>query len=218
MHGASLAAFYLEFYKHLQDVFENRFGRNIVAAFRKLQDDGYLEILTSAATHAYLPLLERDSSIHGQLKVGVDAYTRHFGRPPKAIWLPECGYRPSFYTSKEAGGYIKPGLEQFLTELKLGLFFSETHTVEGGDPVGKATGAVIGAYGNIPKRYVVPRPEYVEPTMKTTYLPYWVQSAEVAVIGRNNRTGMQVWSADWGYPGEFDYREFHKKDGISGLQ
>jgi 1,4-alpha-glucan branching enzyme len=29
---------------------------------------------------------------------------------------------------------------------------------------------------------------------------------------------LQVWSADWGYPGDFDYREFHKKDGISGLQ
>ncbi|HEC33877.1 MAG TPA: DUF1957 domain-containing protein [Chloroflexi bacterium] len=29
---------------------------------------------------------------------------------------------------------------------------------------------------------------------------------------------MQVWSADWGYPGDFDYREFHKKDHVSGLQ
>ena len=40
----------------------------------------------------------------------------------------------------------------------------------------------------------------------------------MAVIGRNNRTGLQVWSAEWGYPGDFDYREFHKKDGISGMQ
>jgi 1,4-alpha-glucan branching enzyme len=40
----------------------------------------------------------------------------------------------------------------------------------------------------------------------------------VAVIGRNNRTGMQVWSADTGYPGDPDYREFHKKAGTSGLQ
>jgi 1,4-alpha-glucan branching enzyme len=29
---------------------------------------------------------------------------------------------------------------------------------------------------------------------------------------------MQVWSADWGYPGDYDYREFHKKDGLSGLR
>jgi 1,4-alpha-glucan branching enzyme len=218
LHCAFLAEFYLNYYEHIEDVFTNRFGGNIIAAFKKIQDDGYVEILTSAATHGYLPLLERDSSIYGQLKTGIDAYSRHFGRAPAAIWLPECGYRPAFYTSKEFGAYIKPGIEQFLAELKLGLFFSETHSVEGGDPVGKATGAVIGAYGNIPRRYVVPRDKYNEPTLKTTFLPYWVQSVEVAVIGRNNRTGMQVWSADWGYPGDFDYREFHKKDGISGLQ
>src|SRR5207302_1654563 len=36
--------------------------------------------------------------------------------------------------------------------------------------------------------------------------------------GRNSRTGLQVWSASHGYPGDADYREFHKRDGISGLQ
>jgi len=40
----------------------------------------------------------------------------------------------------------------------------------------------------------------------------------VAALGRNDRTSMQVWSAQWGYPGDPEYREFHKKDGISGLQ
>jgi 1,4-alpha-glucan branching enzyme len=29
---------------------------------------------------------------------------------------------------------------------------------------------------------------------------------------------MQVWSAEWGYPGDFDYREFHRKDHVSGFQ
>jgi len=217
-HLAYLAKFYLDYYQGLLRSFEDRFQGNLIAAFRKLQDEGYLEILTSAATHGYLPLLERDSSIYGQLRAGVESYKRHFGRSPKAIWLPECGYRPAFYVTKDGETFVKPGIEQYLAELQIGLFFSETHTVEGGEPVGKATGAVIGPYGDIPKRYVIPLPEYKEPTMKTTYLPYWVQTAEVAVLGRNNRTGMQVWSADWGYPGDFDYREFHKKDGISGLQ
>ena len=59
----------------------------------------------------------------------------------------------------------------------------------------------------------------------TTYQAYYVVGSDhgltdppVAVIGRNNRTGMQVWSADWGYPGDGDYREFHKKDHMSGMQ
>ncbi len=217
-HLAYLAGYYSDFYRNLLENLENRFRANIIGAFKELQDDGYIEILTGAATHGYLPLIERDSSIYGQLKTGVKTYQRHFGQSPRAIWLPECGYRPPYYITANGDTYIKPGIEQYLADLNIRLFFSETHTVEGGEPVGKATGAVIGPYGSVPKRYVVPLPDYQEPTMKTTFLPYWVQSAEVAVLGRNNRTGMQVWSADWGYPGEYDYREFHKKDGISGLQ
>ncbi len=217
-HMAFLAGWYQNWYQQALTTFRERFGRNAVAGFRDLQDSGHVEIVTSAATHGYLPLLSRDSSVFGQLASGARSYERHFGRAPRAIWLPECAYRPSYYTSESEGGYIKPGLESFLAELKLGCFFAETHTVEGGLPVGKARDAVIGPYGNVPKRYVVPLPDYVEPTHKTTFRPYYVGGAEVAVIGRNNRTGMQVWSADWGYPGDQDYREFHKKDGVSGLQ
>ncbi len=221
-HLAHLASFYRERFVSLYDSFQKRFQGKLIPAFKKLQDDGNLEILTSAATHSYLPLIERDSSIFGQLKTGTETYKRHFGCSPKAVWLPECGYRPAYYTSENHKVY-KHGIEHFLTELGLKLFFSETHMIEGGQPVGKATGAVIGPYSNIPKRYLVPQDKYAQPTMKTTFLPYWVQSGKlkelnVAVLGRNNRTGMQVWSADWGYPGDFDYREFHKKDGVSGLQ
>ncbi|MBI3914110.1 MAG: DUF1957 domain-containing protein, partial [Chloroflexi bacterium] len=48
--------------------------------------------------------------------------------------------------------------------------------------------------------------------------PYFVQAARVAVLGRDERTGLQVWSATHGYPGDFVYREFHRKDAHSGLQ
>jgi 1,4-alpha-glucan branching enzyme len=216
-HLEYLATFYRDWYRNTLDSFRDRYGRDIVGAFRRLQDEGYLEIITSAATHGYLPLLSRDSSIYGQLRTGVESYRRLFGRAPRAVWLPECAYRPAFYAEAEGKQYYKPGLEEFLAELGIGCFFSETHTIEGGLPVGKAAGDAIG-YGEVPKRIVVPLPDYVEPTQKTTYQPYYVAGAEVAVIGRNNRTGMQVWSAEWGYPGDYDYREFHKKDGVSGLR
>lgn len=217
-HLLYLARFYLDYYQSILNSFNERFGRDIVSAFKNLQDEGYIEIATSAATHAYLPLIGRDSSIYGQLQVGKQSYQRHFGRTPFSIWLPECGYRPAYYVGEPGRSYIKPGLEFFIAQLGLTCFFAETHTVEGGEPVGKAREEVIGPYANIPRRYVVPLAQYSEPTRKTTYLPYWVQTPEVAVIGRNNRTSMQVWSAEWGYPGDFNYREFHKKDGISGLQ
>jgi 1,4-alpha-glucan branching enzyme len=45
-----------------------------------------------------------------------------------------------------------------------------------------------------------------------------VESSDVAVYGREAKTGLQVWSAAYGYPGDFAYREFHRKDNHSGLQ
>ncbi|MBA3874209.1 MAG: hypothetical protein H0X30_34185, partial [Anaerolineae bacterium] len=32
--------------------FHNRFNRDIIGAFRRLQEEGLIEIITSAATHA----------------------------------------------------------------------------------------------------------------------------------------------------------------------
>jgi 1,4-alpha-glucan branching enzyme len=77
--------------------------RNIAAAFRKLEEDGQLEIIGSAATHGYLPLLGRDESIRLQLAVGRAEHRRIFGRDPVGAWLPECAYRPRGLWSARAG-------------------------------------------------------------------------------------------------------------------
>lgn len=226
-HQAYLAEWYKNWYSDIKRAFNERFNGDIIGSFRQLQDEGYIEITTSAATHAYLPLLSRDSTIEAQLKTGVESYKRLFGREPRGIWLPECAYRPAYITSD---GQTRAGLETFLAKHNLKVFFSETHTITGGQPVGVAAGDVIGPYGAIKRRYVIPASnQYVTPKRNvTTYRAYYVNEtvagvdaenhSGVSVIGRNNRTGQQVWSADWGYPGDFDYREFHKKAGTSGLQ
>ncbi len=224
-HLTHLAKFYAGWYREIKTSFDDRYQRDIVGAFSRLQDDGLIEISTCAATHGYLPLLTRDSAIYAQLVAGIDAYQRHFGRSPRAIWLPECAYRPAYYTPE---GTLRPGIESFLSEMGIKVFFSETHTIEGGKPVGMAAGEFIGPYGAIRRRYMVPIQETMPSREATTYQPYFVsdttagpsasEHSGVAVIGRNNRTGMQVWSGEWGYPGEGDYREFHKKDLVSGLQ
>ena len=221
-HLEYLATYYRDYYSWVRHTFLDRFGGDIVAAFRRLQDEGYLEIITCAATHGYLPILSRDSSIYGQLRTGIESYRRHFGRSPRAIWLPECAYRPAYIDEQ---GTVRPALEEFLAALGVTCFFVETHAIEGGRPVGKAAGDVaIGPYGAISRRYVIPMAEG-SGSGGTTYAAYYVvgnnkglTDPPVAVIGRNNRTGQQVWSADWGYPGDADYREFHKKDHESGLQ
>lgn len=216
----NLAKFYHHWYARVLTSFQDRFSRDLIGAFRLLQGAGRVEIATSAATHGYLPLLSRDSSIYGQLRTGVRTYQRHFGRVPRAIWLPECAYRPAYFEDEDGHSIRRPGLESFLAGLQLHVFFSETHTVEGGKPVGKAAGEAIGPYGDVPRRYAVSLAPEEQNEPGTTYQPYWVGDApgEVAVLARNNRTGQQVWSGTFGYPGDFWYREFHRKDGVSGLQ
>ena len=214
-----LAHFYRAWYEHVQDSFQHRFGRDLVGAFRSLRDAGNLDILTSAATHGYLPLLERDSSIYAQIATGIETTRYHFGHAPYGIWLPECGYRPAFYQHADGQAYYKPGIEEFLADLNLLYFFTDSHVIEGGTMVGKVADDVHGPYGGLPRRELAvradPRPVA---SRRTTLRPYYVQSTRVAVFGRDARTGLQVWSARHGYPGDFLYREFHRKDPLSGLQ
>jgi 1,4-alpha-glucan branching enzyme len=46
------------------------YGRNLVGAFRRFQEDGFLEIATCAATHALLPLLIERSALLARANSG----------------------------------------------------------------------------------------------------------------------------------------------------
>ncbi len=87
-----LAEWYRNWFTNVKDTFQKRFNRDIIGGYRRLQDAGCIEIITSAATHAYLPLLGRDTSIVAQLKTAIRSYERLFGRRPTGVWLP--GIRP----------------------------------------------------------------------------------------------------------------------------
>lgn len=214
----ALARHFHTWYAHVLTSFRDRFNCDLLGSLKQLQDAGLVEISTSAATHGYLPLLSRDSSIYGQIQTGVSAYEKHFGRRPKAIWLPECAYRPAYV--EDGSAVTRPGIETYLGEQGIRVFFSETHTVEGGRPVGKAAGDSIGMYGTVPRRQLVAGTQDEQKQPGTTFKSYWVgdEPGRVAVMGRNNRTGQQVWSGQFGYPGDEWYREFHRKDGVSGMQ
>ena len=215
-----LAIFFHHWYSRVLASFRDRYGCDIIGALAKLQESGHVEISTSAATHGYLPLLSRDSSVFAQLQTGVASYRRHFGRDPKAIWLPECAYRPAYWDESDGEPVRRPGLESFLGAQGLQVFFVETHSIEGGHPIGKAAGEAIGVYGAVARRYTLELTPSEQKEPGTTYKAYWVgdEPGKVAVMGRNARTGQQVWSGDFGYPGDLWYREFHRKDAVSGMQ
>lgn len=88
-----LAVMYAETFRRLKARYETC-GGNVISAFRRLQDAGKLEIMTSAATHGYLPLMKTEEAIRAQIRTGIREYLRHFGRKPNGIWLPECAYTP----------------------------------------------------------------------------------------------------------------------------
>jgi 1,4-alpha-glucan branching enzyme len=201
---AKTARFHLDRYLALQAFYENEINADPLNALRALEASGHIEIASSAATHGYLPLLRDDDAVRFQIQTGLQSHLRNFGRKARSFWLPECAY--------------KPGLERFLDEAGVKTFFVETHLVTGGRARGKAMQPMVGPYGELPSSPAVARPlASPEEHGGTTFRPYWVGESGVAVLARNERTGLQVWSASHGYPGDGVYREFHKKDSESGL-
>ena len=70
-HLASLAEFWHDRYARVFRNFRIRYGKSITSAFKQLQDEGHIEIITSEATHGYMPLLSQDTSLQAQVKQGV---------------------------------------------------------------------------------------------------------------------------------------------------
>ncbi|MBI2867975.1 MAG: DUF1957 domain-containing protein [Chloroflexi bacterium] len=205
--GEVLARGYLHRYESLFYSFTKRYGRNVVGAFRRLQDEGYLETVSGAATHAYLPLLSQDSSLYGQIKAGLDTHQLHFGKTARGFWLPECAYRP-------ARGN-RAGIEDVLGSFGIRYFFAEASSVTGALPQPGAAEQGPAPY-DAQSPALAAYPDTVDG--RTTYRPYLVGASPVAVLGRNPLTSEQVWSAAHGYPGDHWYREFHKRDDHSGLR
>ncbi len=216
-HIRYLAEWYRDIFQRIKTAFYSRFHRDLIGAFRRLQDDGYLEIITSAATHAYLPLLARDGSLQAQIKTAVASYQRLFGRAPRTFWLPEYAYRPAQITET---GRQRPGLEQFLADNGFSAFFIDTHTLSGDKPIGAAAGDVIGSYGALKRRYLLPTTDQFRATKRSvsSFVPYRVGATQITALTRSEKMSHQVWSSSLGYPGDFDYRDADRRAGTSGLR
>ena len=213
-HLAYLADYYKDFYSNILRDFTEKYGKNLVLAFKDLQDAGCIEITTSGATHGFLPLLGTDESIQAQIKTGIESYKKHFGRLPKGIWLPECAYRPAQMQEdpETRERVLRPPIEAFLYENGIQYFFTEYHAIEG-----SASSEIRRDFGVYRDIQYIPLPNRPA-TGLSTHEAYWLKNYPVAVLGRNNRASFQVWSAAHGYPGDGLYREFHRKDANSGMK
>ncbi len=116
-----LARFYHQRLLEMREAYVRGYDQNPLLGFKRLQELGKVEIMASAATHGYLPLLAMDeAAVRGQIAIGLDWHQRQFGRPATGFWLPECGYAP--------------GLDSFLADQGIDYTIVETHGVTRAEP------------------------------------------------------------------------------------
>lgn len=111
-----VAIMYRDRLYRIRHIFIDKYQCNLINAFRKFQHLGRLELITSAATHGFLPLLmTQPEVVRAQVGMAVDLFTKYFGTAPPGIWLPECAYAH--------------GIDNFLKEFGIKYFFTDTHGV-----------------------------------------------------------------------------------------
>ncbi|MHA3771998.1 glycoside hydrolase family 57 protein [Verrucomicrobiota bacterium sgz303538] len=122
-HGQleEVTRFYVERLERVRHQWEDRWKRDLVSAFTELMDRGVLEIITCAATHGFLPLMENfPEALRAQIFIARDHYRETFGRDPVGIWLPECAYVAT--------------LDRVLQEANLRWFIVDAHGLMFGNP------------------------------------------------------------------------------------
>lgn len=212
-HLAGLAARWERAYEDASEQFSD-IGRDIPMAFAKLAKEGLLQILTSSATHAYLPLLIEDSSVHAQVRAGMAVSERVLGFKPRGIWLPECAYRPpgQWYAPIPWGGArIRPGTEHYLAPEGVTHFFVESLLIE----EARSEWVNNGGWVKVDWEEAI---KYPERGWRSVQEPVRVASDgtldyDVFAFARDNTICEKVWSGDVGYPADGVYLEFHKKHG-----
>lgn len=100
--------------------FAARFKDDLLAPLRLLHNAGKVEIATCNGTHGLLPLMSTPGARKAQIRAGIDAHARTFGRRPRGMWLAECGY--------------EHGLDERLSEEEIEFFFADAAAIERGRP------------------------------------------------------------------------------------
>lgn len=116
----TLSLFYHERFKQqLEFYYAN--DKNLINCFKFFYDMGFLELITSAATHAFLPLMTiNKESLKAQIHTGIKTFEHFFGHTPPGFWLPECGYNYN--------------LDYFLSSAGIKYFISENQGVLNASP------------------------------------------------------------------------------------
>ncbi len=93
-HFRWLAEVYRSLFQEARDIFRRCDGR-LSVPFKRLYESGAVELITTAATHGFLPLLSaQPKTVKAQIATGLNYFEDIFGFRPQGMWLPECAYYP----------------------------------------------------------------------------------------------------------------------------
>lgn len=119
-----LAKMYLRRFIRIRRLFMEIYRKDLISAFRSLARSGKIELITSTATHAFLPsLISMPPAVEAQIRLGVDHHYKTFRKKPEGLWLPECGFVPA--------------LDEILGRVNIKYFFLESHGLLNSTPAVK---------------------------------------------------------------------------------
>jgi len=228
-HLIPLAHFWDERYARLERLFDHTDG-DVTGCLRRHLGAGRIEVLSSAATHGFLPLLARDESIALQLAVGRIQHRRVFGSDPEGCWVPECAYRPrgEWHPDPAAPHQAdRPGVEEHLARHGYRYFYVDAHLAEAGRPLGLYRDAgwperSLRAAGGVVTLPPIEEAGSDQLDRRSPYRAYRVSPRPgqpgVTALVRDPESTRQVWSRHGGFPGDGDYLEFHKIRYPGGLK
>jgi 1,4-alpha-glucan branching enzyme len=206
-----LAAFWQRQYTQALVAFKHQWDRDIVGGFKYFQDVGSIEVITSGATHGYMPLLGTDESCSAQVKLGVETYRKHFGKQPRGIWLPECAYRPRYDWKSPVGqnetSWPRKGVEEYLAENGIEYFFVDSHMIRGGEPLG----TYAANFPQLAELFARSKKNFQDKIELRSEYEHYALPNGVTCFARDPETTVKVWSGESGYPGDEHYLEFHKQ-------
>jgi 1,4-alpha-glucan branching enzyme len=103
----------VERFRLVYDTYVNRYRQDLVGVLKRLAVAGCLELITTGATHGYLPLMVTEEAKRAQIMTGIDYFRRIFGWRPQGFWVSECAYFA--------------GLEALLAEAGIKYFVMSNH-------------------------------------------------------------------------------------------
>ncbi len=141
----------------------DKYNGDLVGAFKQFSQAQLIEIMTTSATHAILPLLPRPEAVRAQMAVAADDYLYRFNKKSRGFWLPECAYEKKLQTYLKLSGFEYT--------------FLEAHALEKFD---------MGVYSPVSA------------------------GNNLKILARDVTSSRDIWSAQFGYPGDPNYREFYR--------